>query len=157
MQSFFQDLLSGDRAAILNVIAGYFFLCGICGLLYWRRVRSWPQISGTLIKSEIGKLGNSMRADEQSYTAKLRYQYSVGGEEYESKRLSSIQVVASTNMRALLRWQMRYITYLDKDKNEIAVFYDPKKPQKSYLIKPLKIEPFIYAAFFILPIIFWLM
>lgn len=156
MLQFFQDVLSGERATILNLIAGYFFICGIYGLLYWQHVRSWPHTSGTLIKSEIGKLGNSMRADEQRYLAKQRYQYSVGGEDYEGKRLSPIQILASVNMRALLHWQMRYITYLDKDKTKVAVFFNPKKPQKSYLIRPLRAEPFIYAGFVILPIIFWL-
>lgn len=59
-------------------------------------------------------------------------------------------------MRALLRWQMRYITYLEAGKDRIVVFYNPKKPQKSYLIKPLKVEPFIYTSFAALPLIFWL-
>ena len=156
MQSFFQELLSCDRTAILNLVAGYFFICGISGLLYWRRVRAWPQVSGQLIKSEIESVGLDLQTRDMNYHANLRYQYSVGGIDYEGKRLSPIQIVASTNMRALLRWQMRYITYLEAGKDRIAVFYNPKKPQKSYLIKPLKVEPFIYISFAALPLIFWL-
>ena len=154
LQIFSLNIISGNRAVILNIIADYFFICSIYGLLYWRHVQAWPQVSGKLVNSAVDSIGLNMRADEVTYVAKVQYQYNVDGQQYEGKRLSPIQIIASTNMRALLRWQMRYITYLDN--GEVAVFYNPKKPQKSYLIKHLRIEPFLYAACFILPIVFWL-
>jgi hypothetical protein len=53
---------------------------------------------------------------------------------YEGHRLSLWTVILSTNLRFILRWQMKGITHLSTD--EVTVFCKQSNPKKSYLIKP---------------------
>jgi hypothetical protein len=53
---------------------------------------------------------------------------------HEGHRLSLWTVILSTNLRFILRWQMKCITHLSTD--EVTVFCKQSNPKKSYLIKP---------------------
>lgn len=152
LNSFFESLMSGDEQAILIVVAAYFALMGLISLIFQLRILSWPMTNGTLVHSDLSKWGASNFADEQDYEAEVKYHYQVDGKQYEEKRLSPWYMVVSANMRFLLRWQLTGITRLTPE--EVAVFYNPSAPEKSYLIKPGKVGLGITAAIAIAPIIF---
>ncbi|MEM7636247.1 MAG: DUF3592 domain-containing protein [Pseudomonadota bacterium] len=144
--------MSGDEQAILIVVAAYFALMGLISLTYQVRILSWPMINGTLVRSDLSRWGASTRADEQDYEAEVTYHYRVDGKHYEGKRLSPWYMLVSANMRFLLRWQLAGITRLTQE--EVAVFYNPSAPKKSYLIKPGKAGLCVTAAMVVLPIIY---
>lgn len=154
MASFFEDVMSGDTHAILIVATVYFVMAGLLSLVLSLRIRSWPMVQGTLVRSGLDPMGPSMRADEVNYSADLEYHYIVDGVRHQGKRLSPTIIVASANLRILLNWQMSGITKLANE--EIAVFYKPSNPKKSYLIKPGKIALSCIIGFILLPLIFWI-
>ena len=152
--SFFEDLFNGDTHAILIVTTTYFVMAGLLSLILSLRIRSWPMVRGTLVHSNLGAMSPSMRASDVNYSADLQYNYLVDDNHYQGKRLSPAVIVASANLRFLLTWQLRGITKFAND--EIAVFYKPSNPKKSYLIKPGKIALSSTIGFTLLPILFWL-
>ncbi len=152
LNSFFERVMSGDEQAILIVVAAYFALMGLISLTYQVRILSWPMINGTLVRSDLSRWGASNRADEQDYEAEVTYHYRVDGKHYEGKRLSPWYMLVSANMRFLLRWQLAGITRLTPE--DVAVFYNPSAPKKSYLIKPGKAGLCVTAAMVVLPIIY---
>jgi len=150
LNSIFEGIMSGDKQAILIVTAAYFALCGLVTLIFQTRILFWPMTSGTLVHSDLSRWGVSSFADEQNYEAGVKYHYQINGKQYEGKRLSAWYILASANMRFLLRWQLEGITMLAPE--NVAVFYNPSAPEKSYLIKPGRIGLGISAAILILPI-----
>lgn len=150
----FEKVIAGDTEAILIVATVYFVMAGLLSLILSLRIRSWPTTRGTLAHSNLDSMTPSMRADDVNYYADLKYSYVVDGVRYEGKRLSPTYIVASANLRFLLKWQISGITRLEN--NEVVVFYKPSAPQKSYLIKPGKIALTCTIGFILLPLIFWL-
>lgn len=151
LNSFYENLLSGDKQAILIVAAAYFALMGLVSLIFQLRILSWPMTNGTLVHSGLLRWGASNFAGEQDYEAEVKYHYRVDGKQYEGKRLSSWYIIASANLRFLLRWQLNGITNLAPE--EIAVFFNPSAPEKSYLIRPGKIGLSLTVAIATLPLI----
>ena len=71
---------------------------------------------------------------EREYEAMVRYSYSIDGITYEGDRLNAWYVTVTHNLRTLLKFQFRGI---ERHKgNKVTVFYNPRKPQKSYLDVP---------------------
>ncbi len=122
---------------------------GLISLIFQLRILSWPMINGTLVHSDLSRWGATNFADEQDYEAEVTYRYRVNGKQYEGKRLSPWYMLVSANMRFLLRWQLAGITRLTPE--EVAVFYNPSAPEKSYLIKPGKAGLCFTAAMVVLP------
>ena len=128
LSTFLDDLLSGDRDAIILAAAGYFALMGMISLVVCFRLSRWPSVVGVLHEEGIdGSL-------ERSYTALVRYSYSVDGVTYEGNRLSAWYMMVTHNLRALLKLQFRLIER--HEGANVTVFYNPRKPQKSYLDVP---------------------
>lgn len=132
--TFFSDVSEGNEAAIVLLASGYFGLMGLIGAIYGLWIRSWPMTEGNLVQSGLESMGPSMRADEQHFQAGVRYTYEVDGVEYEGSRLSPTYIMASANLRFLLKLQMRGIKKLGGDR--VAVIYNPSNHTKSFLIKP---------------------
>lgn len=130
----FEELIRDESNAILIVATVYFVMTGLLGLFLSIRIRSWPMVRGTLVRSRLHSAVPSMSAGDANYHVDLNYSYVVDDVRYEGHRLSPTYIVASANLRFLLTWQMRGITELGD--NEIAVCYNPSAPEKSYLIRP---------------------
>lgn len=128
MSAFLDDLFSGDRDAIILAAAGYFALMGMVSLVVIFRLSRWPSVVGVL--HEEGIEGSR----ELSYTTMVRYSYSVDGVTYEGDRLSAWYMMVTHNLRALLKLQFRLIER--HEGANITVFYNPREPQKSYLVVP---------------------
>lgn len=154
LASFFEELFRGETHAILTVATAYFVMTGLFGLILSIRIRSWPMARGTLIRSRLYSAVPSMTAGDRNYHVDLQYSYVVDDVRYEGHRLSPTYIVASANLRFLLTWQMRGISELGDD--EIAVFYNPSAPEKSYLIRPGALSLTCIIGFMMLPAIFWI-
>ncbi|WP_208989861.1 DUF3592 domain-containing protein [Pseudovibrio brasiliensis] len=133
MTEYFKLLAEGHRDTILLTAAGYFALMGVCSLIYMYRISKWPSVIGKLHEESVHGWGGGSH-DGTNYRAKVHYSYSVDGVPYENNRINVWHVQVSYNLRALLRWQLRYIDH--HHNSEVTVFYHPGKPQKAYLVAP---------------------
>ena len=71
---------------------------------------------------------------DQQYSLNAVYRYKVDGRIFEGHRVSAWVVVASHNARGVLEAQRKGVQrYPD---GTVSVFYNPKRPDKSYLIRP---------------------
>lgn len=135
MNTFLERLFSGDRDAVLLAFAGYFALIGVFSLFHMFRLSRWPSVIGVLHEEKVERTGiGAFSPDEREYKALVRYSYSVDGVSYESDRLNPWIVTVTYNLRALLKLQFRGI---DRQGGaNVTVYYNPRKPQKSYLDIP---------------------
>ena len=78
------------------------------------------------------------------------YEYSVGGRSYENSKISPWIMVASHNVRFLLHRQRRKVSV--GPEGEVIVYYNPRRPEKSILIKPRPVGQLITAAIGIAPL-----
>ena len=128
MQIFWTDLLNGEHYAVLTACIAYVLLMGIVSITACLRIRCWPQTTGTLKEDGVSSFGGSDRL----HTARVRYEYFVDGIPYTGKRLSPFIVYATGTRMA--EWQKSGIQRHDGD--NVTVFYNPARPDKSYLIHP---------------------
>ncbi len=69
--------------------------------------------------------------DRGSAWENVQYEYAVGGKTYTGTRLSPLIVRGQVGPR--IKKQLAKIQYVSDA--QIKVFYDPQKPEKSYLVK----------------------
>ena len=134
LKSFFDAVFAGDQQAIVLLTSIYFASAGVYWFVYCFRIKSWPATRGTLLNFDLENMGPAMRSDEQNYEASVKYTYNVAGKDYEGSRLSPTLIFVSSNLRFILNWQMRKINKLGAE--QVAVLYNPSKPEKSFLIRP---------------------
>lgn len=135
MAAFLENLLVGDRDAILLVAAGYFALMGIIISARMISLSHWPSIIGELHEKGIQNTGTgAISVDEREYSTKVRYSYTVDGVTLENDQLNPWFVRVSHNLRALLKLQFRGIERLGGAR--VRVYYNRHNPQKSYLDVP---------------------
>ena len=96
-------------------------------------MRYWPYTFGELENIGVSRFGaKEFVRSEQDYISKAMYQYKVSGVTYDGTRVSPWIIVSSLNSRGLLEKQMASVQRTTDGK--VKVFYNPNKPQKSYLI-----------------------
>jgi len=154
VHTIYDGAINGDKQTWLFLIAIYSLLCGLISLIVQIRILNWVGTPGTLIQSQAAAWSAAYSSDEVHFFANVRYNYTVAGTEYEGHRLSPWLAIVSTNLRFILRWQMKGITHLSSD--EVTVFYKQSNPKKSYLIKPGKIGLSLTVTIVLLPIIYLL-
>jgi hypothetical protein len=127
--------LSGDAQRLLLVGAIYMLL--VCGYscVYQMKMRGWPATDGKLKKAAIEKFGATKwpQADQQ-YVGSAVYEYDIAGRTYEGTKISPWIIIATHNLKSVLRHQLSKI--VKGSDGEIAVYYNPRKPDKSVLIRP---------------------
>jgi hypothetical protein len=134
-QTMWEQLWQGEVQAIVFWGAVYCFVVGLFSLVYQLRIRRWPVASGVLAKAGVQRWGGPewVQSDQQ-YSLDAAYVYRVDGRVYEGHRVSSWVMVASHNARFLLESQLKGVQrHAD---GTVSVFYNPKRPHKSYLIRP---------------------
>lgn len=115
--------------------AAYALLVCTYSLVFQWQISRWPETVGELQHLSVERFGSSSNEpSEQSYLSQALYRYRVNGKEYEGTRVSPWIFVVSHNARAVLRHQLKAVSYIGE--NQVTVFYHPGKPEKSYLIKP---------------------
>lgn len=135
IQAMWQQVWLGEVQAILFWVAVYCGLVGLYSLFFQLRIRSWPTAHGVLARAGLERWGGPewVKSDQQ-YRLDSLYRYPVDGRVYEGHRVSPWIMVASHNGRFLLEAQLKGVTrHAD---GTVSVFYNPKRPHKSYLIQP---------------------
>ena len=136
---YFQDAIksasNGETQGVFFLCAVYAFLMLSYSMIYQLRVSRWPSTTGTLHSETIEKWGNrEFVTSNQQYKVAALYTYSVDGTTYQGKRVSPWIIIASHNARFLLKHQLNQ-TQKQSD-NNVTIFYNPRKPSKSWLVKP---------------------
>jgi len=125
----------GDKQGILFFVVVYAFI--VCLYSFFRQVliRQWPVEKGLLQSASVEKWGvTELVLSDHDYKVDSLYEYHVSDKSYQGKRISPWIIIASHNARFLLKKQLNSV-----QKNEdgtVNVFYNPKNPEKSYLVKP---------------------
>ena len=133
MGDFVSDLLAGERNAVIIAAAIYFAACGVFATVNALRHSRWPVVVGVLLEAEVARTGgSSFRVDEWEFAGRVRYRYEVDGVRFEGDRLSPYLVMATYNLRFLIRWQLGWIERVGVD--GVRVRHHPTNPRKSYLI-----------------------
>lgn len=134
----------------------YAFVVCMYSVVFQIRTRSWPVAEGELVQAGVKKFGaRDVVLANQDYVSKALYHYSVSGVVYEGKKVSPWIIVASHNMRFILEKQMSTIQYHPNSK--VKVFYDPAKPQKSYLIIAGKVGLVITSLIGLAPLVLYIL
>lgn len=134
-QAMWQQLWQGDVQAILFWVAVYFGLVGAYSLFFQMRIRRWPATPGVLAQAGLKRTGGpEWRKSDQQYRLRSIYHYRVDGHAYEGHRVSSWVMSTNFNGRFLLEAQLKGVKRLPD--GTVTVFYDPKRPHKSFLIQP---------------------
>lgn len=135
MTDFLERLLAGDRDAIILISGGYFALIGVYSLIYNIWLNRWPSVIGELQEQCVEGSGvGAVSPSDREYRAMVRYSYTVDGVVYEGDRLNPWLVMATHNLRGLLKLQFRAIKR--HGGTQVTVYHHPGKPQKSYLDVP---------------------
>jgi len=146
--------LAGDKQGVLFFVCVYAFLVLGYSLVRQFHAAGWPMTRGTLQSAGLEKFGSTeWSLSDQDYKVDALYAYEVNGETYTGKRVSPWLIVASHNARFLLERQLSKITRYDDGR--VAVFYNPKRPEKSFLIKPSPLGQAFTAAFTFGPLLLY--
>lgn len=133
----------------------YVFVVCTYSVVFQIRTRSWPVAEGELVQAGVKTFGShDLVLANQDYVSKALYHYSVSGVVYEGTRVSPWIFVASHNMRFILEKQMASIQYHPNSK--VKVFYNPTKPQKSYLIIAGKVGIVITSLIGLAPLVLYI-
>ncbi len=146
--------LDGDRQGVLFLVAVYALVICVYSFVRQLLVRQWPCVSGVLLDAAVKQWGGTEPlVSEQDYKVDSLYEYVVSGQTFRGTRVSPWVIVASHNARFLLRRQLNKIRR-HKD-GSVDVFYNPKKPEKSFLIRPGMTGLLVTLAFAVLPSIYY--
>jgi len=129
----FDLLMMGDSQGILFWAMIYVSIACIVSLYFQLRVAKWPSVDGNLIKLEIEGSGMRDRFGRGNCYLTAEYDYSIDSVMYKGRRISMTTLWTNKNMIFLLRKRMAAVQRLPEGK--VVVFYNPKKPEKSYLLK----------------------
>ncbi|WP_077340242.1 DUF3592 domain-containing protein [Pseudocolwellia agarivorans] len=145
----------GDKQGVLYFVVIYALVVCLYSLIRQVLIKQWPVTKGVLQNASVKKSGDAeLIVSEQNYKVDSLYTYQVCEKEYQGTRVSPWIIVASHNAKSLLTKQLSYI-----QKNEdgtVNVFYNPKKPKKSYLVKPGLFGMVVTLALAVLPLFLYL-
>lgn len=121
---------AGSTVAFLSVCFGglgvLFIVVAFLTSVNLRRIRATYQTTGgRIIRTDIEEQSDS---DGTTYHAVVEYQYTVNGQQYESRKLSSGIQVGIGNRATVERRVSAYHAG-----QMVQVYYDPEKPQQSVL------------------------
>ena len=94
--------------------------------LFTKKLKKWPYVVGELTEISIGPT-----VEFRTFAGRVKYTYEVNGVAYKGKRLSPWTV--SGHVKNIISKQMAKIEYVSND--QVKVFYNPKNPSKSYLVR----------------------
>ena len=145
---------NGDEQSIVLLGAIYVLLVCSYSVVWQIRMNAWPHVTGRLETLGIRKFGATEWAiTDQEYVSDALYTYRVGGEEYNGKRVSPWVMVASHNLRSLLRLQQTGVEV--RHGNEVTVYYNPRRPRKSFLVRTGPVSQIFAALIGIAPLLFY--
>lgn len=113
---------------VFLAVGGYEFRGGV-------KTKDWPATPGRIIESEIETRSNSSHARgrtarrDTDYSVSIRYSYEVAGQKFEGQRL---QYGNKSHDKHSMAKQEQSLYPAGK---EVQVFYDPRNPKSSVLLK----------------------
>ena len=133
LSGFIEDLLAGDKNAVIIASASYFAVCGVWSVVFGWRLSRWPSVVGRIHRLEVAPIGGRpFSPSDQEYTGDVVYDYVVDGVAYRGDRLSPYYLRATHNLRFVIAWQLKWVERIGE--NGVRVRHHPTKPGKSYLI-----------------------
>ena len=151
MDDFIDRLKSGDAESWLLAFAVYALVVGAYSLYRYVRIGSWPSVVGRLNCATVGGQTASIVPSDRTYAAEVSYRYTIDGKTYEGTRLSPFLVMATYNLRSLLRHQLKGIQTTEN--GGVRVFYNPQQPENSYLISTNSVGYAAIAGATVLPLV----
>ena len=153
---YFQEMwtlaLDGELRGIWFWAAVYTMVVCLYSLIFQVRTRTWPSTEGELSSLSVKKFGaTDPILSDQDYKSTALYQYEVDGVSLEGTKVSPWVFVTSHNARVILEKQMKSIQHLPDGK--VKVFYNPRKPKKSFLIVAGRVGIAVTIAIAVLPLI----
>lgn len=136
MFDFFNNVLEGDLSSILKLASVWCLFFGTKFLLELRTMEQWPSIVGDL--HEFSVIGGPDASERVSAKVKTKYSFFVEDKEYKGKRLAHLAFGPSSGNVSLIKKMMAKVERPESGK--VVIYYSPKKPQKSVLLRPGKIE-----------------
>lgn len=118
--------------------AALFFLFAFPPLHYASASKSWPTVSGTIIKSEIDIWRNDGKTH---YQPDIVYSYNVDNKKYTSSKITVGDPPLDNNITPAKRLQAEYPV-----DNEVTVFYDPEVPASAALKPGIQGGDYMLAA-----------
>ena len=138
--NYFQQMVDlaaeGELQGIWFWASCYMLVVCLYSAYFQIRTLFWATTVGNIHNLGLKKFGISNDLSEQQYRGKALYSYSVNGQTYEGTRISPWVFVTNDNAKGLLLKQQAGIDMPTKD--TVTVYYNPKKPQKSFLLKASK-------------------
>ncbi|WP_239078388.1 MULTISPECIES: DUF3592 domain-containing protein [Deefgea] len=155
LESIFVLTKAGDIQGIAFWAVAYSWLIAWGTLhIYWR-VRHWPSVIGRIEQLEVRAFGAAEWVQsEQDYIADSCYLYEVKGVEYSGSRIAPWQLSASHNLRGIVQGQVSAVPVQPDGK--VRVYYSPKRPNKSYLVRPGWLSLLIAHLIYIVPTYWYL-
>ena len=157
--NYFSDMwhlaLQGNLHGIFFYGSLYLLLVGSYSGVYRMKIRRWPSTKGHLINSNVKGGFVDRGTSDQSFTVDVLYEYTVSGTKYKGNRLSDVIIIVSYNLRFVLK--KRLASIIKNDDGSVVVFYNPKNPKKSFLIKPSFLSLTFTWALAILPSFYYWM
>ncbi len=145
----------GEKQGVLFFVVIYAFAVCLYSFLRQVLITQWPVAKGFLKSASVEEWGSTtMGLSFQDYKADSLYVYQVSEKTYQGKRVSPWVIVASHNARFLIKGQLNNIK--ENDDGTVDVFYNPRKPEKSYLVKPGFFGMVITFGIAVLPLYFYL-
>ena len=156
MIHYVEDMLElamvGNAQGVFFFMVLYAFIFLTYSFFYQLRVSGWPSVIGDLDEASIEIWGARERQkSDQMFKAKAGYRYIVNGMEFIGTRISPWFLLASSNAKFLLKYQLNSVKSLSNGK--VEVYYNPKKPSKSFLIKPGAVGFSITLIFAFFPVV----
>ena len=134
-QTMFQLAINLQPQGLFFWFAVYFLLACLYSLVYQARIRRWKETAGILLSTNLVNSGGTAPVkSDQEYRLNAVYTYTVDGQTYQGTRVSPWVFMASHNLRRILNYQKRQIAH--GSDGDVAVYYNPARPQKSFLVKP---------------------
>lgn len=117
----------------IAIIAFVLYALGVTLYIYLftKKLKKWPYVLG-----ELAEISIVPTYEIRTVAGRVRYTYEVNGVVYKGKRLSPWSVTG--HVKSIISKQMTKIEYVPKD--QVKVFYNPKNPSKSYLVRESFLE-----------------
>lgn len=142
----------GPQGVGFWIVVYAFAVCAYSLAGQWRS-RRWPDTRGELAESGVKHLGGSDYHTDQDHVTNVRYHYRVQGMDYIGNRVSPWVFVTNHNARGVLQKQLSFMQHLPD--GGVKVFYNPARPQKSFLVLPGRIGMMVTAAAGLLPAVWY--
>ena len=130
--------------AIFALFGGVFAVIGLGIACVGLLPTFWPEVPGRLLSAGVGRhVGTHEGVQDVSYYPKVRYVYSVGGQEYEGKRYTRVQQGSS---REAAQRKVDALNELLAAEGVITLRYHPRNPAVSVMTVNPSPLGFIFAS-----------